>query len=128
MNKRKIYDLSRCAEVINNLDDDKQTRVLKKLLEVGKSGISSHDLSVALKMRYGSLSSIIKNLATKGWLFEIKRVKGSKSHLRFLVGINTSVDRYPTIYPYTILKGEPIKCNDCFMFKEQLQLINQVFR
>ena len=128
MKKSKIYDLSKCAEVINNLDDEKQTEILKKLLEVGKHGISSHDLSVAAKLRGNSLATMIKNLEVKGWIFKIKRVKGSKCQLRFLVGIDTSVDNYPSFYPYTILKRKPVRCDDFFMFKEQLHFINQVFR
>lgn len=128
MSKSKIYDLSKCAEVINNLNDEKQTEILKKLLEVGKSGISSYDLSVAAKLRGNSLATMIKNLEIKGWIFKMKRVNGSKCQLRFLVGIDTSADGYPSFYPYSILKREPVKRNDFFIFKEQLQTINQVFR
>lgn len=112
----------------HNLNDGKQTEILKKLLEVGKSGISSCDLSVAAKLRSNSLATMIKNLEIKGWIFKMKRVKGSKCQLRFLVGIDTNADNYPNFYPYTILRREPVKRDDSFMFKEQLKLINQVFR
>lgn len=129
MKKSKIHGLSVCAEIIKNLDmGQAQSRVLRELFRAGKQGLSSFEIESASRIPHNSVSATLKNLALKGWIFESKRIKGEKTYLRRLIGIDNGCVNYPDYYPYNILDRASIKCDDNFMFREQLKIINQVFR